>query len=71
MNNLEFVLLASFLFVKFPNNDHPNAVLIAYGSFGSPVLTTDCMNASGAFAPIRIVISEVLTLCNLNHLQML
>ena len=47
----------------FPNNEHPNAVLIAYVSFGSPFLTSDCINASGAFAPINIAISEALTLC--------
>ena len=40
-----------------------NAVLIAYGSFGSPFLTFDCMNASGAFALISIVISKALLLC--------
>ena len=63
MDNLEFVLLVSFLFVMFPKSDHPNAVLIAYGSFGSPFLTFDCMNAFGAFAPISIVISKALLLC--------
>ena len=41
----------------FPNSDHPNAALIAYGSFGSPFLTSDYMNASDAFASISIVIS--------------
>ena len=63
MENLEFVLLASFLFVMFPNSDHPNAALIAYGSFGSPFLTSDYKNASDAFASISIVISEGQTLC--------
>ena len=61
MDNLEFVLLVSFLFVMFPNRDHSNAVLIAYGS--SPFLTSDYMIASGVFASISIVISEALTLC--------
>ena len=61
MGNLEFLLLLSFLFVMFPKSDHLNAVLIAYVSFGSPFLTSDCMNASGAFVPISIVISKVPT----------
>ena len=57
MDNLEFLLLVSFLFVMFPNSDRPNAALIAYDSFGSPFLTSDYMNASDAFASISIVIS--------------
>ena len=63
MDNLEFALLVSFLLVMFPSSDHPNAVLIAYGSFGRLFLTFDCMNASGAFAAISVGISEALTLC--------
>ena len=63
MNNLEFAFLVSFLLDMYPNSDHPNPVLIAYGTFGSSFLTSDCMNASGAFTLISIVISETLTLC--------
>ena len=55
IDNLEFELLISFLLVKSLNSDHPNTVLIAYGPFRSPFQTSDCMNASGAFASINIV----------------
>ena len=33
-------------------------IVIAYGSFGTPFLTSDGMNASGASALISIVISQ-------------
>ena len=63
MNNLEFAFLVSFLLDMYPNSDYTNPVLIAYGSFGSSFLTSDFMNASGAFTLISIVISETPTLC--------